>query len=94
MKVYFFDAHFVLQKAISNWCLVHSLGSESYLFPPIHLVHCEMLPRGHHIEYDQEAKMSSTAQRPCFHPNSNIVHECPFHFSVCFRSESCRTRLT
>ena len=36
--------------------------------------------------------MSSTAQWPCFHPHFNIVHECPFHFSVCFRSETRRIR--
>ena len=45
------------------------------------------------LKYDLETKMSSTAQWPCFHPHSNIAHECPFHFSVCFRSETRRIRL-
>ena len=90
MKAYSFDVHFVLQKAISNWCLVHPLRSESYLFPPIHLVHYEMLY--------EVITLSMTKKQRCpvphsdfVYPHPNIVHECPFHFSVCFRSETRHT---
>ena len=87
VKVCSFDTYFVFQKAILNWCLVHPLRSKSYLFPSIHLK-CPLwnaASRSSHRVWPTN-KDVSTAQWPCFHPHSNIVHDCPFHFSVCFHS--------